>query len=126
MVDSESVAVGGEVSPGLTDRLVVDEAGGEGQGTILARCLSLAFGRLRLTWNWPASSCHDDARYGRRPHDGEIARLRAQCGHTSVRKSAGGQDKETPRPPTVSSYRGVRGGPGAFQRRRMMKSCGWT
>src|SRR5215210_3006788 len=31
MVDSDSVAVGGEVPSGVTDLLVVDEAGGEGQ-----------------------------------------------------------------------------------------------
>src|SRR3990172_874563 len=31
MVDSESVAVGGEVSPVVADVVVVDEAGGEGQ-----------------------------------------------------------------------------------------------
>src|SRR4051794_21349813 len=31
MVDSVSVAVGGEVAPGVTDVVVLDESGGEGQ-----------------------------------------------------------------------------------------------
>jgi hypothetical protein len=37
MVDSESVAVGGEVAAGVTDGLVVNEAGGEREKRIATR-----------------------------------------------------------------------------------------